>query len=104
MTHPVDNGHSVVEAEHEKQGSTEGDACQQNVPDPLGALHLGVVGSCHVATDAGCQGVQHNDSCEETAAVVGVEDSHTRQDEDEDGQSEELHHSGCLSTSVIVYV
>lgn len=104
MTHPVDNGHSVVEAEHEEEGSTEGDAGQQNVPDPLGALHLGVVGSCHVATDAGCQGVQHDQSCEETAAVVGVEDSHTCQDEDEDGQSEELHHRGCLSASAIVHV
>ena len=104
MTHPVDNGHSVVEAKHEEERSTEGDAGQQNVPDPLGALHLGVVGGCHVATDAGCQGVQHNESCEETAAVVGVEDSHTRQDKDEDRQSEELHHSGCLSESAIVYV
>lgn len=104
MTHPVDNGHSVVEAEHEEQGSTEGDAGQQNVPDPLSALHLGVVGSCHVAADAGCQGVQHDESCEETTAIVGVEDSHTCQDEDEDGQSKELHHSRCRIESAGVYV
>jgi hypothetical protein len=104
MTHSVNNGHSVVEAEHEEQRSTEGDAGQQNVPDPLGAFHLSVVGSCHVAADAGCQGVQHDQRCEEATSVVGVEDSHTRQDEDEDGQSKELHHNGCLSESAVVYV
>ena len=104
MTHPVDDGHSVVEAEHEEQGSTKGDAGQQNVPDPLGAFHLSVVGSCHVAADAGCQGVQHDQRCEEATSVVGVEDSHTRQDEDEDGQSKELHHDRCLSESAGVYV
>ncbi len=76
MTDPVDNGDSVVEAEHEEEWPTEGDAGQQDIPDPLRALHLGVVGSCHVATDAGSQGVQNYEGCEEAPSVVGVEDSH----------------------------
>ena len=43
MAYPVNNGHSVVEAEHEEEGTAEGDTGQQNVSDPLGALHLSVV-------------------------------------------------------------
>lgn len=83
--YPVDNGDCVVEAEHEEEGPTEGDAGQQNVPDPPGALHLSVVRGRHVPADAGCQGIQHYQSCEQAAPVVGVEDPHTGQDEDEDG-------------------
>ena len=41
--YPVHNGHSVVEAEHEEEWPTEGDAGEQNIPDPLPALHLSVV-------------------------------------------------------------
>ena len=43
MAHPVDNGHSVVEAEGEEEWPTEGDTGQQYVSDPLSALHLGIV-------------------------------------------------------------
>ena len=43
MAHPVDNSHSVVEAEGEEEWPTEGDAGQQYVSDPLSALHLGIV-------------------------------------------------------------
>ena len=97
QAHPVNDGHSIVEAEGEEEGSTEGDAGQQNVPDPLTALHLCVVRSCHVAADAGRQGVQDYEGCEEAAPVVGVEHPHTGQHEDEDGQGEKLHDSitGC---------
>ena len=92
VAYPVNNGHCVVEAEHEEEWPTEGDAGQQNVPDPLSALHLSVVRGRHVATDTGCQGVQHNERCEEAAPVVGVEDPHAGEDKDEDGQGEQLQH------------
>ena len=96
-TYPVDDCHGVVEAEHEEEGPAEGDAGQQDVADPLGALHLCVIRSRHVPTDAGGQGIQHYQGCEEAAAVVGVEDPHTGQHKDEDGQGEELQ----CSTNVL---
>ena len=43
MAYPVYDGDSVVETEHEEEWAAEGDAGQQDVPDPLGALHLSVV-------------------------------------------------------------
>lgn len=95
MAYPVYDGNSVVEAEGEEERPTEGDAGEQDVPDPLPALHLGVVGGCRVPAHTGCQGVQNNERCEEAAPVVGVEDSHAGQDEDEDGQGEQLQHSAC---------
>ena len=89
--YPVDNGHSIVEAESEEKWPTEGDAGQQYVSDPLCALHLCVVGGSHVATDAGSQCIQHYQGCEEAAPVVGVEDPHTGQHKYEDGKSKKLH-------------
>ena len=98
--YPVDNGHSIVEAEGEEKWPAEGDAGQQDVSDPLCALHLGVVGGSHVATDAGSQRVQHYQGCEEAAPVVGIEYPHTGQHKYEDGQSKKLRprHTGSQQT------
>lgn len=93
--YPVYDGDSVVEAEGEEERPTEGDAGEQDVPDPLPALHLGVVGGCRIPAHTGCQGVQNNERREEAAPVVGVEHPHARQNEDEDGQGEQLQHGTC---------
>ena len=76
-TYPVDNGHSVVEAKGKEERPAKGDTSQQYVSDPLCALHLGIVGGCHVATDAGSQCIQHYQGCEKAAPVVGVKHPHT---------------------------
>ena len=84
-THRVHNGNSVVEAEHQEQRPTEGEAGQKDVPDPLQPLHLCVVGCCCVATDAGSQGIEDYQGCEEGPSVVRVEGPHTCQREDKKG-------------------
>lgn len=84
-THRIHNGNCVVEAEDEEKGSTEGEAGEQDVPDPLTPLHLCVIGSRCVAADTGSQSVKNNESCEQRSSVVGVEGAHARQSKDGKG-------------------
>ena len=84
LTHPVRDGHSVVDAEHHKERPAEGDAGQQDVANPRPPVHLLVVGARHVARNSRSEGIEHDEGGVEAAPVVGVEHAHACQPKDED--------------------
>ena len=56
----------------------------------LSLAYLLVIGGCHVACNTCCECVQHDDGGVERSSVVGVEHTHERQPEDEEGQVKDL--------------
>ena len=96
ISHPVGDGHGVVDAEHHKEGPAEGDARQQDVADPRPPVHLLVVGARHVAGNPRGEGIQHDEGGVEAAPVVRVENAHARQPKDEDRQRKQLRITQAL--------
>jgi hypothetical protein len=88
--HPVRDGHGVQDAEGEEQRAAEHKASEQNVADPVLALHLAIVLGRDVARDAGGEGIQHNHGRVHSATAVGVKHAHAGEGEDGRGEEEQL--------------
>lgn len=88
---PVDDGHGVVDAEHEEKRAAEHYGRQQDVTDPGPAVHLLVVAPRGVAGYARGERVQHYECCVQAPTIVGVEDPHAGQPKNEDRQRHKLH-------------